>query len=152
MIKNIDEKFMRAAIAEAKKAAAVGEVPVGAVVVKDGRVIARTHNLRESKNDAAAHAEIEAVRKAGRKLGTWRLDGCTLYATLEPCPMCAGAAINARIDRVVYGARDPKAGCCGSLYNLPEDTRFNHRPEVVEGVLADECGEILTGFFKEKRK
>ena len=143
--------FMRQAIEEARKAMEVDEVPIGAVVVMGDRVIAGAHNLRETLQDATAHAELLAIREACEKLGTWRLIGCSLYVTLEPCPMCAGAIILSRVDRVVFGAKDPKGGACGSLINLPADERFNHRPEVVAGVLADECGDILKKFFRAKR-
>ena len=135
----------------AQEAAAAGEVPVGAVVVKDGRMIAAGFNRRETGKSALAHAEIEAIREACRILGGWRLSGCTLYVTLEPCPMCAGAIINARIDRVVYGARDPKAGCAGSLINLFA-VGFNHTPLITAGVMAKECAAILSNFFENKRK
>jgi tRNA(adenine34) deaminase len=143
--------FMRKAIREARKAMEVDEVPIGAVIVMGDRVIAGAHNLRETLQDATAHAELLAIRKACEVLGTWRLIGCSLYVTLEPCPMCAGASILSRVDRVVFGAKDPKGGACGSLINLPADERFNHRPEVVAGVLADECGDILRKFFRDKR-
>ena len=143
--------FMRFALQEAQKAADIDEVPIGAVIVKDNQIIAKAHNLRETLQDATAHAELLAIRKACEVLGTWRLIGCSLYVTLEPCPMCAGAIILSRVDRVVFGAKDPKGGACGSIVNLPADKRFNHRPEVVEGVLADECGDILKKFFKSKR-
>jgi tRNA(adenine34) deaminase len=143
--------FMRQAIEEAQKAVEVDEVPIGAVVVMGDRVIAGAHNLRETLQDATAHAELLAIREACEKLGTWRLIGCSLYVTLEPCPMCAGAIILSRVDRVVFGAKDPKGGACGSLINLPADERFNHRPEVVAGVLADECGDMLKKFFQAKR-
>ena len=143
--------FMRQAIEEARKAMEVDEVPIGAVVVMGDRVIAGAHNLRETLQDATAHAELLAIREACEKLGTWRLIGCSLYVTLEPCPMCAGAIILSRVDRVVFGAKDPKGGACGSLINLPADERFNHRPEVVAGVLADECGDMLKKFFQAKR-
>ena len=147
-----DERFMKRALACARRAEARDEVPVGAVIVKDGRVIASGYNLRERSQDATLHAEMRAIRRACKKLGSFRLEGCTLYVTLEPCPMCAGAVINARIPRLVYGASDPKAGCCGSLCDLPSDKRFNHRAEVVSGVLAAECGEILTSYFRKKRE
>lgn len=127
-----EEKFMLDALKEADKAPAEHEVPVGAVVVCEGKIIARAHNRRENKQSATAHAELLAIEKACRKLKSWRLVGCELYVTLEPCPMCAGAIINSRIDAVYFGASDPKAGCCGSLYNLTGDVRFNHRP-IVEG-------------------
>jgi len=151
--KNQDEKFMRQAIVQAQKAEQLGEVPIGAVIVRDGKIIARAHNLRQTTKDATAHAEILAIKKASKKLGTWHLVDCTLYVTLEPCPMCSGAIINSRIKRVVYGAPDPKAGCCGTFYNLPMDARFNHRPqEVVGNVLRDECASLLTNFFTAIRK
>ena len=151
--KNQDEKFMRQAIVQAQKAEQLGEVPIGAVIVRDGKIIARAHNLRQTTKDATAHAEILAIKKASKKLGTWHLVDCALYVTLEPCPMCSGAIINSRIKRVVYGAPDPKAGCCGTFYNLPMDARFNHRPqEVVGNVLRDECASLLTNFFTAIRK
>ncbi|MDP2892271.1 MAG: tRNA adenosine(34) deaminase TadA [Bacillota bacterium] len=147
-----DIMFMREALSMARLAASRDETPVGAVITYGGRVIAKACNAREKKKDPTAHAEITALRKAARKLGGWRLEGCTLYVTLEPCPMCAGAAINARISRIVYGARDPKAGCCGTLYDLPGDKRFNHRPEVTGCVLEEECGRILRDYFMGKRE
>ena len=147
----IDEKFMKKALAQAKRAEAIDEVPVGAVVVYEGRIIARGHNLRETKGDPTAHAELLAVVKAAKKVGNWRLIGCTLYVTLEPCPMCAGALINSRISRVVYGAADPKAGALGSLYNLNEG-RLNHTFEATGGVLSEECSRILKEYFTEKRR
>ncbi|NLU09709.1 MAG: nucleoside deaminase [Tepidanaerobacter acetatoxydans] len=143
--------FMRQAIQEAKRAMEIDEVPIGAVVVKADEVIARAHNLRETLQDATAHAELLAIRKACEVLGTWRLQGCTLYVTLEPCPMCAGAVILSRVDRLVFGAKDPKGGACGSLINLPADERFNHRPKISAGIMADECGNILKKFFQDKR-
>ncbi len=143
--------FMRQAIQEAKRAMEIDEVPIGAVVVKADEVIARAHNLRETLQDATAHAELLAIRKACEVLGTWRLQGCTLYVTLEPCPMCAGAVILSRVDRLVFGAKDPKGGACGSLINLPADERFNHRPKIAAGIMADECGNILKKFFQDKR-
>lgn len=146
------ELYMRLAIDEAKKAEAIGEVPIGAVLVKDGEVIASAHNLRETTQQPTAHAEVLAIQKASERLGTWRLCDCTLYVTLEPCPMCAGAIIQARVDTVVYGATDPKAGCAGTLMNLLQDGRFNHVAEVVPGVLAEECGALLTDFFRRLRK
>jgi len=144
--------FMGLALQEARRAAKIDEVPIGAVIVKDDEIIAKAHNLRETLQDATAHAELLAIRQACEVLGTWRLIGCTLYVTLEPCPMCAGAIILSRVDRLVFGAKDPKGGACGSLVNIPADERFNHRPEIVEGVLADECGDILRAFFQSKRK
>jgi tRNA(adenine34) deaminase len=146
-----DVYFMREALKEACRAFELDEVPVGAVVAMGGKIIARAHNLRETSQDATAHAELLAIRKACEAVGSWRLNGCSLYVTLEPCPMCAGAVILSRLDRLVFGAFDPKAGACGSLLNLPADGRFNHRPEVVAGVLAGECGEILKNFFRARR-
>jgi tRNA(adenine34) deaminase len=151
-VKDLDVFFMQEALKEAEKALEFDEVPVGALIVMDREVIARAHNLRETSQDATAHAELLAIRKACEALKTWRLVGCTLYVTLEPCPMCAGAIVLARLDRVVFGAHDPKAGACGSLMNIPEDERFNHRPEMVPGVLAEECARILKDFFKQKRQ
>lgn len=146
-----DEQFMRQALALAGEAAAEGEVPVGAVMVKDGVVIATGRNRREVGRHALAHAEIEAIDGACTALGGWRLSGCTLYVTLEPCPMCAGAIINARVDRVVYGTPDPKAGSCGSLTNL-FTLPYNHRPQVEQGVLEKECAEVLRAFFRGLRR
>lgn len=143
---------MERALMQAKTAFRHGEVPVGAVVVKDGKVISRGYNRRESDRDPTAHAELIAMRRAAKKLNSWRLTGCTLYVTLEPCPMCSGVIINSRIDRVVFGAYDAKAGCCTTLYHLCSDERFNHRTEILGGVNEDECGEILSRFFKEKRR
>lgn len=148
----MDEKFMRAAIREAMKAWEKDEVPVGAVIVKDGKIIARGYNLRETKKDPTAHAEMIALRKAARKLGGWRLSGCDMYVTLEPCPMCAGALINSRLDAVYFGAHDPKAGCCASLYRLPQDERFNHRLAAEGGILEEQCGRLLTDYFRAKRR
>ena len=146
-----DEIFMRAAIDEAMIAASIGEVPIGAVVVRNGEIIARAHNERETGKDATRHAEIIAIERACAALGGWRLIGCDLYVTLEPCPMCAGAAVNARLVRVVYGASDLRAGAFGSIINL-NDYPLNHKPEIVRGVLADECLAPIQAFFKEKRK
>lgn len=140
-----DETFMKKALAEAKKAEEKGETPIGAVIVRDGKVIARAHNLRETKKNALLHAETKVIDKACKKLGGWRLPGCTLYVTLEPCPMCAGAIINSRIERVVIGATDKRFGAMGSVCNLAE-MPFNHSPEVVSGVLGKECSEILKNF------
>jgi len=147
-----DQLFMREAIQEAKKAEALGEVPIGAVIVYEDEIIARSHNLRESTQNAVTHAELMAIQEACQVLGSWRLENTTLYVTLEPCPMCAGAILQSRIPRVVYGARDPKAGCVDSLYRLLNDSRFNHECEVAEGVLADECGALLTSFFRSIRE
>ncbi|NLX69343.1 MAG: nucleoside deaminase [Clostridiales bacterium] len=142
---------MEQALEEAQKAYDMGEVPIGAVIVKDGIIIARGHNLRETYKDPTLHAEMVAIREAAEKLGGWRLSGCELYVTLEPCPMCAGAIIQSRIERVIFGAMDPKGGCAGSLYNLLADSRFNHRAEVVSGVMEEECRRIIQIFFKAKR-
>lgn len=146
-ITEIDEKFMREALAEARAAAAVGEVPIGAVVVRDGEIAARAHNRRELDQDPSAHAEFAALCAAARSLGCWRLSDCTVYVTLEPCCMCAGLMVNARVGRCVYGASDAKAGALGSLYDLNADSRLNHRFNVTTGVLADECREVLSGYF-----
>ena len=147
-----DERFLEAALAEAQAAADEGEVPVGAVVVWGGRIIGRGHNRVEATQDPTAHAEIIAIGAACQTLNSWRLEETTLYATLEPCHMCAGAIVLARIPRLVYGARDPKAGACGSLALVPQDLRLNHRAEIVPGVLAAECGAILEAFFQAKRR
>ncbi len=146
-----DLAAMELALDQARKAFDLGEVPVGAVVMQNGQVLALAHNLRETLSDPTAHAERLALTLAGRVLGTWHLDGCTLYVTLEPCPMCAGAIVQSRIDRVVYGALDPKAGACESLYQIVTDPRLNHRAEITRGVMAEPCGEILTRFFRERR-
>lgn len=145
-------QFMRLAIREAKKAEMIDEVPIGAVIVKDGKVIARAHNKKESKNQATRHAEIEAIEKATKKVNNWWLEDCDIYVTLEPCAMCAGALINSRLRNIYFGAYDKKGGCCGSLYNLPVDTRFNHRLGVEGGILEEECATLLTNYFKKKRK
>lgn len=142
-----DRVWMTEALAEARWAESVGEVPIGAVVVRGGEVLGRGHNRRETDRDPLAHAELLAIRQAAARLGSWRLAGCTLYATLEPCPMCAGALVASRIDRLVYGAADPKAGYCGSLGNLVQDTRLNHRLAVTGGVLAEESAALLRAFF-----
>jgi len=146
------DALMRRALEEAEAALGEDEVPVGAVVVHDGRVVASAHNQREALRDPTAHAEMIAITQAAQLLGSWRLDGCTLYVTLEPCPMCAGAIVLARIPRLVYGATDPKAGAVASLYRLLDDPRLNHQVEVVSGVLAAPCGELLTRFFEQKRR
>ncbi|MDL2225875.1 tRNA adenosine(34) deaminase TadA [Eubacteriales bacterium OttesenSCG-928-M02] len=148
----MDEKFMRAAIQQAKKAASLDEVPVGAVVVYDGKIIARGYNQRERKKDPTAHAELIAVKRAAKRLGDWRLTGCTVYVTLEPCPMCAGVMVNARVQRVVFGGYDPKAGYGGTLHNAMQDAALNHRCAVSGGVLEAECAALLTSFFREKRQ
>jgi tRNA(adenine34) deaminase len=146
-----DELYMALALEQAREAAEAGEVPIGAVLVCDGAVVAHARNARESAADPTAHAEMIAIREAAWRLGRWRLSGCTLYVTLEPCPMCAGALVNARIDRLVFGAADPKAGATGTLYDLSSDARLNHSFEVTGGVLADECGQILKEFFQDLR-
>lgn len=146
-----DEEAMREALALAREAAAAGEVPVGAVAVHDGRVVATGRNARESANDPTAHAELLAVQAAARALGRWRLTGVTIVVTLEPCAMCAGALVLARIDRLVFGASDPKAGAVGSLLDLSQDPRLNHRFAVERGVLGEECGALLRDFFRARR-
>ncbi|PWL91158.1 MAG: tRNA-specific adenosine deaminase [Clostridiales bacterium] len=141
-----EERYMAMALALAKEAGEQGDIPVGCVVVQDGTVIGTGRNCREARGDATAHAEVEAIRAACAALGSWRLEGCDLYVTLEPCPMCAGAMVNARIRRVWYGAQNPKAGCCGSVLALFQE-RFNHRPQVYGGVLEAECAALLRRFF-----
>ena len=147
-----DEKFMREAKKQAMKAYALREVPIGCVIVYEGKIIAKGYNRRNTDKNTVSHAEINAIRKASKKLGDWRLEGCTLYVTLEPCQMCAGAIIQARVDRVVIGSMNPKAGCAGSVLNLLEMDGFNHKAEVTRGVLEEECSSMLSGFFKELRK
>lgn len=146
-----EEKFMKEAIRQAKKAYALREVPIGCVIVYEGKIIARGYNRRNTDKNTTSHAEINAIRKASKKLGDWRLEGCTLYVTLEPCQMCAGAIMQARIDKVVIGSMNPKAGCAGSVLNLLEMDGFNHKVEVERGVLEEECSTMLSGFFKELR-
>jgi tRNA(adenine34) deaminase len=146
------DHFMQLALAEAEQALREDEVPIGAVIVHQGRVIAQAHNQREQLRDPTAHAEMIAITQAAESLQSWRLDGCTLYVTLEPCPMCAGAIVQARIPMVVYGAVDPKAGAVETLYRLLDDPRLNHRATTVPGVLAVPCGEILSRFFREQRR
>ncbi|MDR1062249.1 MAG: tRNA adenosine(34) deaminase TadA [Clostridiales bacterium] len=144
--------FMREALKQAARALRKSEAPVGAVIVKDGAVIARGHNERETRQDATLHAEMTAIRRACKALGLWRLHGCSIYVTLEPCAMCAGAIVLARIDRVVFGAPDPKAGACGSAMDVLGNPRLNHRPAVAPGVLQGECSEMLSGFFAQLRR
>jgi tRNA(adenine34) deaminase len=151
MLPTLDARFMRDALRSARRAAMHRDVPIGAVVVREGLAIARGHNRREIDQDPTAHAELVAIRRAARRLGSWRLTGCTLYVTLEPCAMCAGAIVLARLPRLVFGAHDPKAGFVGSLGDLCRDVRLNHRLEVTSGVLAKECGRVLVEFFHEKR-
>ena len=146
-----DVSVMRRAIDEARRAAVHGDVPVGAVVVSGERIIASAHNERELRNDPTAHAEVLALQAAACELGTWHLDDCSLYVTLEPCVMCAGAIINARVGRLIFGAPDPKGGATGSLYNVAADPRLNHEPRVVHGVLADESSQLLQDFFLSRR-
>ena len=147
----LDNKFMAEALKEAEKSANFDEVPVGAVIVKDDKIIARGHNLRESKNDPTAHAEIVAIRKACKKLKSWRLEGCTIYVTIEPCSMCAGTLLWTRIKRIVYGAKDIKGGALGSSYNLFEVKNINHHPEIEGGILEEKCSTLMTSFFRNKR-
>jgi tRNA(adenine34) deaminase len=147
-----DQVWMTEALAEARRAADIGEVPIGAVVVREGEILGRGHNRREIDGDPLAHAEILAIREAASRMGGWRLSGATMYVTLEPCPMCAGALVNSRVHRLVYGAADPKAGYCGSLGNLVQDPRLNHRLEVTAGVLESESAALLRGFFASLRR
>ncbi|MFW0782805.1 tRNA adenosine(34) deaminase TadA [Rossellomorea marisflavi] len=146
-----DERFMIEALKEAGKAAAIQEVPIGAVVVLGDEIIGRGHNLRETTQNAVTHAEMLAIQEACERIGTWRLEGAELYVTLEPCPMCSGAIILSRVEKVIYGAKDPKAGCAGTLMNLLDDERFNHQCVVVPGVMEQECGGMLSSFFKDLR-
>ena len=146
------ERFMKEAIRQAKKARALEEVPIGCVIVCDGKIIARGYNRRNTDKNTLSHAELNAIRKASKKLGDWRLEGCTMYVTLEPCQMCAGALVQSRIDRVVIGSMNPKAGCAGSVLNLLEMDGFNHKVEVEQGVLQDECSSMLSDFFRELRE
>ena len=150
-IKAEDEKYMKEAIKQAKKAAKIGDVPIGCVLVKDGEIIARSYNRRNADKTVLSHAEVTSIKRACKKEGDWRLEDCTLYVTLEPCPMCAGAIVQARIPRVVIGSMNPKAGCAGSVLNLLQQDRFNHRAEVVTGVRGEECSQLMKGFFKELR-
>lgn len=147
-----DEKYMKEAIKQAKKAAAIEEVPIGCVIVCEDKIIARGYNKRNLKKNTLAHAEIIAMNKASKVIGDWRLEGCTMYVTLEPCPMCAGAIVQARIPRVVIGSMNPKAGCAGSVLNVLQTEGFNHQVELETGVLSMECSEMLSSFFRELRK
>ena len=148
-----DEDYMREALREAQAAYDIGEVPIGAVLVDEaGEIVSRGHNLRETAHDATAHAEMIAIRTACEKLGRWRLSGLTLYVTIEPCPMCAGAIVMSRVDRVVYGSTDAKAGACESLFNIPGHPALNHAPEMTAGVLQEECAAIMKRFFRERRE
>jgi tRNA(adenine34) deaminase len=146
-----DRRWMAEAIEEANKAEAIGEVPIGAVIVRNGEIIGRGYNLRETGHDATAHAELIAIREASQHIEAWRLLDCTLYVTLEPCPMCAGAIVQSRVKRVVYGTHDPKAGCAGTLMNLLQEPRFNHETELTSGVMQVECATLLTTFFRRLR-
>ena len=148
---SLEEKFMKAALKEAKKACMIDEVPIGCVLVADDKIIARGYNRRKTDKNTLAHAELTAIRKAGKKTGDWRLEQCTMYVTLEPCQMCAGAIVQARIPKVYIGTMNPKAGCAGSLLNLLQFPSFNHQVEIEKGILQDECAALLTGFFKEMR-
>ena len=148
----MEEKFMKEAIRQAKKAYALREVPIGCVIVYEGKIIARGYNRRNTDKNTTSHAEINAIRKASKKLGDWRLEGCTLYVTLEPCQMCAGAIVQARVTRVVIGSMNAKAGCGGSILNLLEMQEFNHQAEVERGVLQEECSEMLSAFFRKLRE
>lgn len=148
---NLDEKYMKEAIRQAKKAYALGEVPIGCVIVYDGKIIGRGYNRRNTDKNTLAHAEITAINKASKKIGDWRLEDCTLYVTLEPCQMCAGAIVQARVTRVVMGSMNPKAGCGGSILNVLEMPEFNHQVDVTRRVLEEECSHMLTSFFKELR-
>lgn len=145
------EKYMKAAIRQAKKAYALGEVPIGCVIVYEGKIIGRGYNRRNTDKNTLAHAEITAINKASKKIGDWRLEGCTLYVTLEPCQMCSGAIVQARIDEVVMACMNPKAGCAGSILNVLEMPEFNHQVKVTRGVLEEECSQMLKDFFKELR-
>ena len=149
-----DEKYMKQAIKQAKKAYAIDEVPIGCIIVRDedGKVIARGYNRRNTDKNTLSHAELNAIRKASKKLGDWRLEGCTMYVTLEPCQMCAGALVQSRIDRVVIGSMNPKAGCAGSVLNLLLIAGFNHQVKIVQGVCQEECSVMLSDFFKELRE
>ena len=146
------EKYMREAIRQAKKAWALDEVPIGCVIVFDGKIIARGYNRRNTDRNTLSHAELNAIKKASKKLGDWRLEGCTMYVTLEPCQMCAGAIVQARIDEVVIGSMNPKAGCAGSVLNLLDIPQFNHQVKITRGILQEECSALLSDFFKELRK
>ena len=148
----IQEKFMREAIRQAKKAEALMEVPIGCVIVRVDQIIARGYNRRNTDKNTLSHAELNAIRKASKKLGDWRLEGCTMYVTLEPCQMCAGALVQSRIDEVVIGSRNPKAGCAGSVINLLNMEQFNHQVKITEGVLEEECSRMLSDFFRRLRE
>ena len=152
VVKNIQEKYMKEALKQAKKAYALGEVPIGCVIVHEGKIIGRGYNRRNMDKNTLAHAEITAINKASKYIGDWRLEECTLYVTLEPCQMCAGAIVQARIPEVVMGCMNPKAGCAGSILNILEMPQFNHQVSVTKGILEQECSELLKLFFTELRK
>ena len=152
MMMELQEKYMKQAIRQAKRAYALGEVPIGCVIVYEDKIIARGYNRRNTDKNTLSHAEITAIRRASKKLGDWRLEGCTMYVTLEPCQMCAGALVQARIDKVVIGCMNPKAGCAGSVLNLLQMAEFNHQVEVERGVCREECSGILKQFFRELRE
>ena len=147
-----EERFMKEAIRQAKKAWALKEVPIGCVIVSDGKITARGYNRRNTDKNTLSHAELNAIRKASKKLGDWRLEGCTMYVTLEPCQMCAGALVQSRIDEVVIGSMNPKAGCAGSVLNLLEVEGFNHKVKITKGILQEECSSMLSEFFRELRQ
>lgn len=147
-----DERYMKQALSQAKKAAAIGEVPIGCVIVFEDKVIGRGYNRRKIDKNTLSHAELTAIRKASRKMGDWRLEGCTMYVTLEPCQMCAGAIVQARMDRVVIAAMSPKSGCAGSILNLLQMDEFNHKVEITTGVLEEKCSKFLSDFFVDLRK
>lgn len=151
VIKSIEEKYMKEALKQAKKAYALGEVPIGCVIVHDGKIIGRGYNRRNTDKNTLAHAEITAINKASKVIGDWRLEECTLYVTLEPCQMCAGAIVQARIPEVVMGCMNPKAGCAGSILNILEMPQFNHQVKVTRGILGEECSQMLKTFFEELR-
>lgn len=150
--KKLDEKYMKEAIRQAKKAYALDETPIGCVIVYEGKIIGRGYNRRNTDKNPLAHAEMTAIKKASRKMGDWRLEGCTMYVTLEPCQMCAGAIVQSRLERVVIGCMNPKAGCAGSILNLLQMDRFNHQAEVVRGVLEEPCSSLMKQFFRELRE
>ncbi len=150
-MQNMDEKYMKEAIRQAKKAYAIGEVPIGCVIVYEDKIVGRGYNRRTVDKNTLAHAELIAIKKASKKLGDWRLEGCTMYVTLEPCQMCSGAIVQSRMTRVVVGCMNPKAGCAGSVLNLLQMEEFNHQAELTTGVLGDECSQMMKAFFKELR-
>ena len=147
----INEKYMREALKQAKKALAIGEVPIGCVIVCDGKIVGRGYNKRNTNKTTLAHAELIAIDKASRKLGDWRLEGCDMYVTLEPCQMCSGAIVQSRMDRVIIGAMNPKAGCAGSILNILQMEEFNHQVEIIRGVMEEECSQVLQEFFRALR-